>query len=46
MVKFIARHIVKFILLMVAVSIVAFVLVAVSPVDPVQANSGQAALPP
>ena len=44
MVKFIARHIVKFILLMVAVSIVAFVLVAVSPVDPVQANSGQAAL--
>lgn len=31
-------------MLMVAVSIVAFVLVAVSPVDPVQANSGQAAL--
>ncbi|MDO4442775.1 MAG: ABC transporter permease [Slackia sp.] len=44
MVKFIARHIVKFILLMIAVSVVAFVLVALSPIDPVQANSGQAAL--
>lgn len=31
-------------MLMVAVSIVAFVLVAVSPIDPVQANMGQASL--
>ncbi len=33
----------KFILLMVAVSMVTFVLVSVSPIDPVQANVGQAA---
>ena len=44
MIGFIARHILKFSLLMAAVSVVAFVLVATSPVDPVQANSGQAAL--
>lgn len=44
MIGFIARHILKFALLMAAVSVVAFVLVATSPVDPVQANSGQAAL--
>lgn len=44
MVKFVVRNILKFALLMVAVSIVAFVLVAVSPIDPVQANMGQASL--
>lgn len=43
MTKFIARNIVKVILLLLAVSLVAFVLVSVSPVDPVQANVGQAA---
>lgn len=36
-------HIVKFIVLMFAVSIVAFVLVSISPIDPVQANVGQTA---
>ncbi len=41
--RFIARNIVKFILLMIAVSIVVFVLVSISPVDPVQANVGQEA---
>lgn len=44
MVKFFARHCAKFVLLMIAVSVVSFVLVAVSPIDPVQANAGQAAL--
>lgn len=44
MVKFVVRNILKFAMLMVAVSIVAFVLVAVSPIDPVQANMGQASL--
>lgn len=34
---------VKFVLLMLAVSLVTFVLVSVSPIDPVQANVGQAA---
>lgn len=43
MTSFILRNIVKFILLMIAVSFVAFVLVSVSPIDPVQANVGQAA---
>ncbi len=41
--QFIARNIVKFVLLLIAVSIVVFVLVSVSPIDPVQANVGQAA---
>lgn len=44
MARFIARNIVKFLLLMIAVSLVTFVLVSVSPIDPVQANVGQAAL--
>lgn len=43
MLKFIINNLVKFVLLMVAVSIVVFVLVSVSPVDPVQMNVGQAA---
>ena len=43
MLRFIARNIVKFVLLMLAVSLVTFVLVSVSPIDPVQANVGQAA---
>ena len=43
MARFILRNIVKFALLMVAVSLVTFVLVSVSPIDPVQANVGQAA---
>ena len=42
--RFIARNIVKFVLLLLAVSLVAFTLVSVSPIDPVQANVGQAAL--
>ncbi|GKG91220.1 ABC transporter permease [Gordonibacter pamelaeae] len=43
MARFILRNIVKFILLMVAVSMVTFVLASISPIDPVQANVGQAA---
>lgn len=43
MAKFALRQIVKFALLMVAVSVVVFVLVDASPIDPVQANIGQAA---
>ena len=43
MATFIARNIGKFLLLMLAVSVVTFVLVSVSPIDPVQANVGQAA---
>ena len=42
--RFIARNIVKFVLFLLAVSLVAFTLVSVSPIDPVQANVGQAAL--
>ena len=41
--RFILRNILKFLLLMVAVSLVTFVLVSISPVDPVQANVGQTA---
>ncbi|HBT95230.1 MAG TPA: ABC transporter permease, partial [Coriobacteriia bacterium] len=40
---FIAKHITKFLLLMLAVSLVVFVLVSASPIDPVQANVGTAA---
>ncbi len=40
---FITKHITKFLLLMVAVSMVVFILVSASPIDPVQANVGQAA---
>lgn len=43
MAQFILRHIAKFVLLLVAVSMVTFILVSVSPIDPVQANVGQAA---
>lgn len=43
MARFLLRNILKFLLLMFAVSLVTFVLVSVSPVDPVQANVGQAA---
>lgn len=41
--RFIVRHIVKLALLLLAVSAVSFFLVGLSPVDPVQANVGQAA---
>ena len=40
----IAREVIRFCLLMIAVSIVTFALVAASPIDPVQANIGQQAL--
>ncbi|MEG0376236.1 MAG: ABC transporter permease, partial [Raoultibacter sp.] len=40
---FIIKHLAKFVLLMIAVSMVTFVLVSASPIDPVQANVGQAA---
>ncbi len=43
MARFIVRNIAKFVLLMAAVSLVVFVLVSVSPIDPVQANVGQTA---
>ena len=38
-----ARNLVKFALLLFAVSVVVFFLVGASPIDPVQANVGQAA---
>lgn len=41
--QFIVKHLAKFVLLMIAVSMVTFILVNASPVDPVQANVGQAA---
>lgn len=44
MLGFILRNIIRFALLMAAVSIVVFALVSASPVDPLQANVGQAAL--
>lgn len=43
MTKYLARHIVRFALLMLAVGLVVFALVSMSPIDPVQANAGQAA---
>ena len=43
MTKYLARHIVRFVLLMLAVGLVVFALVSMSPIDPVQANMGQAA---
>ena len=43
MARFIIRNILKFTLLIFAVSFVSFALVSVSPIDPVQANVGQAA---
>ena len=42
--KFIIKNIVKFAMLMIAVSMVVFALVGLSPIDPVQANVGQNAL--
>ncbi len=42
--RFVAGQIVRFALLMLAVSIVTFMLVSLSPVDPLQANVGQASL--
>ncbi|MDN0064807.1 ABC transporter permease [Collinsella ihumii] len=42
--RYAAVQIARFALLMVAVSIVTFALVSASPIDPVQANTGQAAL--
>ncbi|WP_139653646.1 ABC transporter permease [Raoultibacter phocaeensis] len=41
--RFIVKHIAKFVFLLIAVSMVTFILVSVSPIDPVQANVGQAA---
>ena len=41
---FIGKNLIRMALLLVAVSIAAFVLVSVSPIDPLQANIGQAAL--
>lgn len=41
---FIGKNIIRMILLVIAVSIVAFTLMTMSPVDPLQANVGQAAL--
>ena len=43
MTKYLARHIVRFVLLMLAVGLVVFALVSMSPIDPVQTNVGQAA---
>ena len=43
MTKYLARYIVRFALLMLAVGLVVFALVSMSPIDPVQANVGQAA---
>ncbi|MEB1812987.1 ABC transporter permease [Adlercreutzia mucosicola] len=44
MVKYIASQIGRFALLLLAVAVVTFALVSLSPVDPLQANVGQAAL--
>lgn len=43
MARYLLKHIVRLILLLVAVSFVVFFLISVSPIDPVQANIGQAA---
>ena len=43
MTNYLVRHIVRFALLMLAVGLVVFALVSMSPIDPVQANVGQAA---
>lgn len=40
--RYLVHTLIKFVLLMLAVSIVVFILVSVSPIDPVQANVGQA----
>ena len=41
---FVGKQLIRMILLLICVSIAAFFLVSVSPVDPLQANVGQAAL--
>ena len=41
---FLGKNFIRMILLLIAVSIAAFILVSVSPIDPLQANIGQAAL--
>lgn len=41
---FIGKQLIRMVLLLMAVSIVAFILVSVSPIDPLQANVGQVAL--
>ena len=41
---FVLKNFIRMVLLLVAVSVVAFFLVSVSPIDPLQANIGQAAL--
>lgn len=41
---FIGKNLIRMVLLLIAVSIAAFILVSVSPIDPLQANIGQAAL--
>jgi peptide/nickel transport system permease protein len=43
MLRFVGGQLLRFVLLMVAVSMVAFLLVSLSPIDPVQANVGQVA---
>ena len=43
MFRFVGGQLLKLVLLMIAVSIVAFVLVSMSPIDPIQANVGQTA---
>ena len=43
MTRFVGKQVLKFVLLMLAVSLVVFFLVSASPIDPVQANVGQAA---
>ncbi|MGI6104741.1 MAG: ABC transporter permease [Raoultibacter sp.] len=43
MYRFIGRTFLRFVLLMIAVSMVVFFLVSISPIDPVQANVGQVA---
>lgn len=43
MAKFISKHILKCLILLVAISLVVFALISMSPIDPVQANVGQTA---
>lgn len=43
-ISFIGKNLIRVILLLIGVSIVAFALVSISPIDPLQANVGQAAL--
>ena len=43
-IRFIGKNFIRMILLLFAVSVVTFTLVSVSPIDPLQANVGQAAL--